>query len=260
MRRMSLVSIGCWFFLMAAPAAAQEQFQPDKSAEFFFYRCAGCHTVGGGKLSGPDLINATQWAEADLKTAVKKMEKNTGALPEPDIAMLTVFLKDKNVASRITLQKQKIIAELRAKMPPPSYEKGRALFLGRQAFFNNGPACVNCHFYVRQGGSLGLELSKVNSKMTGVVLQSAIENANYKVMRAIYQDRKITTEESLHLAEYLSHPEKENASKEMNEDDTVIVAWGGVGVFMALLWLINLKRKGPTRKNLLRKSMGGHGG
>lgn len=255
MKRLSVVIFFCAFTGLASFSWGQEAEAPDKPAEYFFYRCAGCHTIGGGKLTGPDLITAAQWSSADLGPAIKKMEKNVGPLSEPDIAQMIEFLKDLNVSGRITRQKQRIEAELRAELPPPSFETGQKLFSGQKTFLNGGPACFSCHHFVNEGGSLGPDLTHIKDRASGVVLQSAVENASYRIMRSIYEKRKISKEESLHLSEFLTHPEKAEIRFVPTTRKAEGLALGGVGGFFVLLWVLNQRRKGPTRKNLLRKNL-----
>ena len=255
MKRFSVVIFFCAFTGLASFSWGQEAEAPDKPVEYFFYRCSGCHTVGGGKLTGPDLITAAQWSSADLGPAIKKMEKNVGPLSEPDIAQMIEFLKDLNVSGRITRQKQRIEAKLRAELPPPSFETGQKLFSGQMAFFNGGPACVSCHRFVNGGGSLGPDLTHIKDRASGVVLQSAIENASYRIMRSIYEKHKISKEESLHLSEFLTHPEKAEIRSVPTMRKAEGLALGGAGGFFVLLWVLNQRRKGPTRKNLLRRNL-----
>jgi cytochrome c2 len=245
------------FFLIGVTsfAGAEEiKVVPDKPAEYFFYRCAGCHTVGAGKLTGPDLITATQWSLPDLKTAVKKMEKNVGPLTQADISQIAEFLKDPNVSARIAKQKQVIEAKLRAELPPPSFETGKRLFRGQKNLMNGGPACISCHHFVNEGGSLGPDLTLIRDRASGLVLQSAIQNSSYKIMRSIYEKRKITIEESLHLSEYLSHPEKNDERYAMTIDEILSLAVAGLSGFFIMLWFLNRQRKGRTRENLIQKS------
>lgn len=258
-RLIFVVLIGTIFSM--APASSQEEqtkesvaiSATDRPAEYFFYRCAGCHTVGGGKLTGPDLITAVGWSSADLKSAVKKMEKNVGPLTQADIDQITDFLKDPTVSTRIANQKQKVEAKLRSELPPPSYEMGQNLFRGKKLLTNGGPACITCHRFTSEGGSLGPELTSIREKLTGVALQSAIENSSYKVMRSIYEKRKITKAESLHLAEYLSHPEKAGSRFGPSAGRVIALALGGSISFMALLVFMNSKRKGRARDILFKK-------
>jgi mono/diheme cytochrome c family protein len=45
--------------VLTAGAAAQE------AADFFRQNCISCHTVGGGRLTGPDFKNVTQRKERE---------------------------------------------------------------------------------------------------------------------------------------------------------------------------------------------------
>ncbi len=237
----------------ASVLRAEEPDSKDKPAEYFFYRCAGCHTVGGGKLTGPDLITSVGWSPADLKSAVKKMEKNVGPLTPTDVDQIVDFLKDPTVATRIANQKQKVEAKLRAELPAASYEAGQNLFRGRKTLAGGGPACITCHRFAGEGGSLGPELTLIKDKLTGVALQSAIENSSYKIMRAIYEKRKITQVESLHLAEYLSTPEKAAPRFGPSGSRVLALALGGALAFAGLMVFLNSKRKGRARDILFRK-------
>lgn len=241
-------------FLGPAICAAQEVEVTDKPAEYFFYRCAGCHTVGGGKLSGPDLITSAGWSKGDLNVAIRKMEKNVGPLTESDIEQMSDFIKDPAVATRITKQKQKMEAKLRAELPPPSYELGKKLFKGQVPLVNGGPACITCHRFNSAGGSLGPDLTLIKDRASGVVLQSAIENSAYKIMRPIYEKRKITKVESLHLSEYLSNPQKDIGASSFDFANMMLMVSAGLIAFYVSLIILNQRRKGPTRKNLLIKN------
>lgn len=242
----------CAVVLGASFVWAQETNPQDQAAEYFFYRCAGCHTVGAGKLSGPDLISASRWSEADLATAIKKMEKNVGPLTEPDVRMLIEFLKDFNVSSRIAKQKEKIEAKFRAELPPPSFDEGEKLFRGQKNLSSGGPACVSCHHFVTGGAALGPDLTHIKERTSLIVLQSALEQANYKIMRPIYAKHKISKTEALHLAEYLMHPEKVKRSYSPASRQAYLLAWGWFTLFFVGIWILNKRRKGPTRRNLLR--------
>lgn len=249
-----LFTIFCLLGVLIPLSEAAETSVNDESAEYFFYRCAACHTVGGGQLTGPDLNKSRQWADSDLKAAVKRMEKNVGALSQAQIDTIVDFLKDPDVTNRITTQKQKIAKKLQAELPPPSFEIGQRIFMGKKALMNKGPACVHCHSFAGKGGSLGPDLTRIKDKIPGIGLQSAIESANFKIMRPIYEKQKITKEESLHLSEYLGNPEKLTAFSTLNVRQVVGLAGAIVGGFMGCLFFLNKKRKGRAHDSLFNKS------
>jgi len=241
--------------VMSSFSFAQEE-SVDKPAELFLSNCAGCHTVGGGDLIGPDLKEATQWSNEDLRSAIKRMEENTGPMTESDINQLLEFLKDLNVSERIQQQQERqerVEAKPRTELPKASFETGQQLFRGNKPLANRGPSCFACHHFVNEGGSLGPDLTHLNKSFSSAVLQSAIEKSSYKVMRPIYEKKPITQEEALHLAEYLSHPEKVKPRLFVVTAHSIII-FSAVGftAFFVLIWIMNKKRKGPTREKLVR--------
>lgn len=242
--------------ILTSSVSAQEDTN-DPSAELFFYRCAGCHTIGKGNLSGPDLIRSIQWSDVDLGLAIKKMEKNTGPLNEKDIQDLIKFLKDIKVSDRLDKQRKRIEASLKANLPDPSWETGRKLFHGQQPLANRGPACFTCHYFVNSGGNLGLDLTTINTRVSAVVLQSSIEASSYKIMRSIYATHKITPEESLHLAEYLTHPEKVQPKFSPTAQSVTALGITLSGAFFVLLWFINKSRKKCIREELRQRNIKG---
>lgn len=249
-----LTSIAVLFSMgLSLCAWAGDNDSVDKPAEYFFYRCAGCHTVGGGKLSGPDLLPSTKWEDVDLKSAIKKMEKNVGPISDVELNDLTAFLKSLNVSTRIAQQKEKVEAKLRASLPPASFDEGRKLFTGQKPLANGGPACYSCHLYKNAGGSLGFDLTAVKEKLAPVALQSAIENSSYKIMRPIYEKHPVTKEESLHLAEYLSHPEKVDGRPGPGIETITALASALSAVFFVILYVFNRGRKGSTRDKLFNR-------
>ena len=72
---------------------------PDRQANLFVLKCAGCHTIGGGKLTGPDLIKSTTFPYEDLIKAIKRMEEKVGPMEESEIKGHADFIKSANVRS-----------------------------------------------------------------------------------------------------------------------------------------------------------------
>lgn len=187
----------------AVLAMAVEAEPADPEAALYTAKCAGCHTIGGGMLTGPDLLPSSQWPRADLEAAIQRMEKNVGPLAAQEIQDLADLLQSGGARERIAAEQQRVARALAAQMEPGSPSRGKALFLGRTRLANGGPPCMACHQVNGHGGSLGLDLSAVSSRMSGVALVSAIEGANFNVMRAAYANRPITKQEAMHLAAWL---------------------------------------------------------
>lgn len=187
----------------ATPAA--EPAAPDLVAARFLTSCAGCHTLTDAKLNGPGLLASTTWPVDQLKTAIKRMEKNVGPLTDEELTALADFIKDGKAKTRLAAEQEKLQARFLAKLAPPDAALGAGLFTGSQGFRHGGLACAACHSVAGAGGNLGPDLTGCFVRMGGKTpLISAIEKANFKIMAPHYQRHPITTQEAIHLTEYLS--------------------------------------------------------
>jgi mono/diheme cytochrome c family protein len=90
----------------AAEEATAETPQEDLAADFYLSRCAGCHTIGEGELSGPDLLPSTGWPAPDLAKAVERMEKNVGPMTGDEVAFLVELLQDSEVKPRLSAARE----------------------------------------------------------------------------------------------------------------------------------------------------------
>lgn len=223
----------------------------DKAAKKFLTACAGCHTIGGGNLNGPDLIDSVKWPVPELTTAVKRMEKNAGPLSDEDVSMLVNFLKDPSANQRVKIEEAKMAQAFAAKMEPASAETGRALFEGRMPLKNGGLACSACHQMGAGGEILGPDLSRIHSKMGEVALASAIEKSGFKIMNAAYRRHPVTQQESMHLARYLSQESPAHTSMAVSMPLKV----GTVGALVFLTGMIFFYRpsRGITHPELKRR-------
>jgi ubiquinol-cytochrome c reductase cytochrome c subunit len=187
-----------------AASASVAAPQPDTAAAKFMTACAGCHSLSGAKLNGPELSPVATWPVEQLKAAVKRMEKNVGPLTESEVNMLTDLLRDPTVRERLKAEEARIQAQFTAKMEPPNADVGRSLFFGRAPLKNGGLPCAACHAAAGQGGSLGPDLNGVFARMGQTPLVSAIEKASFKVMEPHYRRHPVTKQEAMHLARYCS--------------------------------------------------------
>lgn len=221
-----------------APAAAEVNAEAprkgDDAAAVYLLRCAGCHTVGGGALRGADLKPSTQWPEDTLRTAIKRMEKNTGPIAAADVTQLVSLLKDPAVRARLDAEKARTALAMAAKLDPPSVAVGRALFLGTRPLEQGGMACAACHRVDGRGGALGPDLSGLAAKMDKVAMVSAFEQLNFKVMRAAYRMHPVSKQEAVHLVAFVTSAS--GAASEGGLEPAIIAR--GVGLALAAFALI----------------------
>ena len=232
------------------PVAAVEA----PGAKIFMQKCTGCHTVGGGNLSGPDLKPVSVWPRADLEAAITRMEKSVGPLEPAEIGTLADLLLSADAPDLVAAAQRQAVLSQAATLDPPSSDLGRDLFHGRAAFTNGGMSCSACHEAGGRGGNLAIELHTSFARLGEMPLMSAIENPGFPFMKAVYATRPITKQESTHLAAYLatltdqplvSNPPPLQAAGM----GLAVAALGGIGVGYR-------KRLRGVRANLVRRANG----
>lgn len=241
----------------AKPEASQPAAQPattssadgDKAAQVYVKKCAGCHTIGRGRLTGPDLNESIGWAEADLSRAIKAMEKNVGPMSEDEVKMLVDFLKDPSVKTRLKDEEERVAKMLAASFAPASPAIGEALYTGRIPLQNGGLACAACHSVTGATGMLGPDLGGVYQKLGEAPLQSAIEKANFKVMNAAYINNPVTKQEAIHLTAYF----KSIQHRQAGTVPVFLYGTAGAAACLIVLGLLVRNRAADTRKKLVRR-------
>lgn len=220
----------------------------DGAAQAFLTKCSGCHSLGGSQRSAPDLLHVAAWDDGTLRGSIQRMTKHVGALPEAEVLLLASFLKDSGVRTRLAAEEQRAARLAASALEPASPSKGRALFVGSQVFSNGGSSCSPCHAVAGNGGNLGPDLTTIHSRLGDVGLVSAIEQANFRVMKPIYTTRPVTKQEAAHLAAYLaSAAESDPAEQQSLLGLAAIVA----ALMLGLTWLVARSGKKGTRARLV---------
>ncbi|MBX3073312.1 c-type cytochrome [Candidatus Obscuribacterales bacterium] len=203
-----VISIDVLFLCVDVPSALA-----NNPSVLFNEKCAGCHTIGGGNLVGPDLAPTAKWSSVDLAKAVKGMEKSVGPLSTEDVDSLVEYLRKPQTAnSKDSGQTADVVAPLvenAAEKSVPAAEPGSAtrgsrLFSGAEALSNGGVSCIACHRADDAGGTMAPELTLISNKLSESAMVSAFEHTPYKVMKTAYQDHPVTHQEAVDLAAYFS--------------------------------------------------------
>ncbi len=213
-RRASVANLFVLLVVLSLSSRVQAAWAGD-SVALFSEKCAGCHSIGGGNLVGPDLAPSSKWSVADLTKAVKDMEKNVGPLTDEEVDSLVEYLRKPQSAKVVSDSAVKPVGQPQngnlPKFDGPSViaesgsmASGVRLFVGDQSFKNGGLSCVACHSVDAAGGNMGPDLTGIAEKMPLAALASACEHTPYKVMKEAYKDHAITHQEALDLAAYLA--------------------------------------------------------
>lgn len=197
-------------------------------------------------MKGPDLITAITWKPEDLAKAVKKMEKEIGALSEQVVTDLVALMKDPALKPRLAAEEQRLIQSRRALLAPPDASIGHDLFWGTRRFQNGGMNCSACHVVNGLGGTLGPDLTPAEKKMGEVALISAVEKAAYKVMEPHYRSRPVTPQEALHLTAYLAQVPLTRTNAEVSFHMLAVLAAVGLSGAIVALYAAAGKKQSPS--------------
>ena len=211
-------------FAACQPALSQE------TADYFKRNCANCHTIGGGRLTGPDLKDVgsrkdSAWLTKFMlnpkviidsgDTYARQMLDEYRGVVMPATADLTAERCEsilKFIESESKLERSQF-AGSSTKIPDRPFtieevEKGHAMFVGTIRFAKQGAPCLSCHSVqgvaTAGGGMLGPDLTLVFNKLQGRKgLAAWLSAPATPTMQPIYKERPLTDDEILHLIAYL---------------------------------------------------------
>jgi mono/diheme cytochrome c family protein len=174
-------------FIVAGPSLGRAQ----EAVDFFRENCTSCHTIGGGRLTGPDLKNVTQrkdraWLVQFLQSPQSMIDRGDGYALKLKQEARDVVMPTINGMSPARAELLLTMIEAESKLPksqfvglqisdrpftPQDVELGKELFMGRRKLANGGPPCVTCHTFNGAdgfgGGRLGPDLSKAYERLQG---------------------------------------------------------------------------------------------
>ena len=201
--------------------------------------CFACHTIGGGRLVGPDLAGITDRRPEDWLISFIRSSQAMIESGDPDAVALAseyvglmmpdTTMSDRRIEDIISYLRLKgspaladadegrvtgstsIAASEPATPPGPASDEeiiaGQHYFQGEVRFENGGAACNACHDVrndaVIGGGALAAELTTVFSRMGGAGVRAILGQAPFPVMQAAYEDRPLTEEEVTSLVAFL---------------------------------------------------------
>jgi len=246
----SLLSL-VWIF----PATLRGQ----EAAVFFRQNCHNCHTIGGGRLTGPDLKDVTQrkdrpWLEQFVlnpKLAIDsgdpyalQLQQEARGVVMPTVVGLTparVQALLDLIEAESKLEKSQFVGLQISNRPftPVEIAEGRDLFLGNKRLANGGASCVSCHTVKGigglGGGKLGPDLTRVYERLHGRRgLAAWLMAPASPTMQPIFKTRPLQSEEVLPLVALL----EESARQGGEADSTAQFNFLLLGLGGAVLGLL----------------------
>ncbi len=266
MRAIALLLVVMFFFPHAMHAQNGETL--------FKQTCAACHSIGKGKLVGPDLHSIStkrneQWLIKWIKSSqtlinsgdadaiavfesFNKMPMPDQNLPESDIKAIISYIADRS--SQVPVQSETVaIGDVSDNATEQEIVTGQKLFDGSIRLANGGAACISCHNVISDrimaGGLLAKDLTAAHSRLGGDAGILGILNAPpFPAMTQAYNGKPITEKEIASLTAFLNKAEKESATQKAAMHP--LLKWGFVGWigWIVIIFIIWYKRKKDTVK------------
>ncbi len=240
-------------------AAGQE------TAAFFKQNCYSCHTIGGGRLVGPDLKDVAERKERDW--LVRFMLNPQAMIDRGDpyakqilgeargvvMAQVAGLTRDRAhllldlIEVESALEKSQFEGVKFSDRPftVQDVETGLQIFKGLTPLTNGGPSCISCHTVrglgLLGGGRLGVDLTKVSERVGGRKPLSAwLVSPATTTMAPVFKEHPMEPEEILSLVAFF-----EDSAKRVGDDNSVapltffLIGLGGMVLVLGLfdsLW------------------------
>lgn len=246
--------------------------------QIFKTTCFACHTIGGGRLVGPDLVavherRSQDWLErfvissqsmvtdGDAQAVALFEEFNRIPMPDSNLSeeqsrQVLDYIKSQssNRTSGTTA-----VEEVQAVPAEPASEEeiltGQELFQGNIRLANGGAACNSCHEVrndaVIGGGILATELTTVFSRMGSTGVTAILGQAPFPIMQAAYKDQSLTDDEITALVAFLEYADSEEYNQLPRDYGVGLFLSGFAGagaLFMLFAFVWRGRKKGSVNQ------------
>lgn len=217
--------------------------------------CAACHSIGKGKLLGPDLMGITskrseEWLAKFIKSTKSMIEANDSVaialvkeynnfiMPEmpynpAEIKAVINFLRKSGGGETVTSKPEEV----------PSLTgdaaRGKGLFEGTIPFEAKGAACIACHRVdLPDAVEGGLFARNLTQSFTTLGSNAAVINIltypPFPAMQIAYKDNSLTPQEVADVTSYLK-----NASEQSRNTDTSLLSLTFIFGILGAIFLID---------------------
>jgi len=260
--------------IYSSPAPAEDR------VDEFRLRCMSCHTIGGGRLVGPDLRNVTErkdraWLARFITDPVSVMDSGDAyaiklrdeargvVMPVVPGMTLDRAMNLLDLIEAESLLEKSQFAGIQISDRPFTVEDvavGREIFLGTHRLLNGGAACVSCHSVngigVLAGGKLGPDLNAVFERLNGRKgLATWLSAPATLTMQSVFKNHPLDEEEILPLVAFFA--DAAVAPPESGQAATLIFILFGLAGTVAALVLFDIawkKRFRAVRRPLVHGS------
>jgi mono/diheme cytochrome c family protein len=271
--------LGALFLLGFHPRTISAQ-QP---IDFFQQNCTSCHTIGGGRLTGPDLKDVTKqkdraWLERFVQNPkamldsgdpyALQLQQDARGVVMPTVPGLTPQMAKSLldlIEAESKLSKSRFAGVSISDRPfmPADVVIGMQLFGGERKLSQEGPPCISCHTVGTMnglgGGRLGPDLTLVYERLGGrKAVGTWLSAPATPTMQAVFRKHPLQSEEILPLLAVF-----EDASRRSQPADSstqlnfFLAGFAGVSLSLALMGWIWRGRFRSVRRTLVRTAQRG---
>lgn len=222
-----------------------------QNGELLFKQCAACHSVGGGRLVGPDLAGILDRRSEDeiIKFVQNPADFDVVMMaPQPltsnEIKDILVYIV---ANSPVVEEKETVVVKEEQEeevviITENDIVLGEQLFEGTLSFENGGPSCIACHNVdyeqMMQGGLLAKDLSKVYSRSGGMNgIKGVLSGFPFPAMKSSYVNNPLNDKEILQLQAFLKHVD-ENLIYQHHADKRLFLFFFALTGFLTVITII----------------------
>lgn len=249
--------------------------------DYFRQNCINCHTVGGGRLTGPDLKNVTD--RKDSEWLINFMINPKQVIDSGDAYAKKLVEESRGVVMPVgpgmnryrAEQIVKLLAE-ESKLPESQFKglkistepftdrdrrAGRSLFVGTTAFKNGGAACNSCHamhdLEALGGGRLGPDLTRVFERLKGrTALAAWLSAPATETMQPIFRSHPLDASEIHALTAYFdATAEKTEVPRSAGKVAFLLLGLGLAGCVIFLFDVLWRDRFHAVRRPLVHEGV-----
>ncbi|MEK7264081.1 MAG: cytochrome c [Bacteroidota bacterium] len=268
----------CFFVLLLFSTQPQSLFSQEAS-DFFRQNCMSCHTIGGGRLTGPDLKNVNERKERawliqfliDPKSkidagdpyALQLQSESRGAIM-PAVVGMNKARAESLLDMIITESKMEKsnFAGLQVSDRPftaRDVEIGREIFMGTYSQKNGGPSCISCHSVHGLsgfgGGALAPDLTTVFERYQGrKTLATWLSAPATPTMQSVFKKQSLDPEEILALTAFFQSTLQRNPEDASTARlNFILFGLGGTLLVLGIFDVVWNKRFRAVRRPLIEQ-------
>ncbi|MBI4181079.1 MAG: cytochrome c [Chloroflexi bacterium] len=273
-----VVLLGAVFTASIQVAPVYAATPAEQGQTIFEQKCKSCHTIGSGRLVGPDLKGVTtnrdmEWLISFITTPDKliaqgdpiaqQMVQQYG-LPMPNLGIsnydaqaILAYIDaqsagNKPASTPATTQTTTVTPSVTTITVIGNAATGKDLFTGKLALKNGGPACLSCHnvssIGIIGGGTVGKDLTTAYSKLSEAGITSILKTTPFPLMKEIYTVKPLTDDEIAGISAFLKEAGFVPSATSQNPSLFFIIGGTGSLVIIGLFqWLWRGRLAGVRR-------------